>query len=496
MLAHQSDDEVTPSPARTCTGARARTSAGAGVARQSKQKRRQAGKKQKIVAPVCIIPAHDLVLSIWDFAGQEIYHAAQEAFFSRQSLYLVVWNMTLHAEAEMDLYVQFWVDLIQSRAPGSTIVVVASHADKLLSSAASKQQRKHKTPSPPDVCSRLQKHLNRREEARKAVIRMNIDQARAQSEDCTHLKFLLKNRPVVCAVMPVSCISLNGFQDLRNKIISLSTPTASNKHPFNLVNMCITRFYARVKEVVEELRAAGNHVVTMVQLHDQLRQSEHPAAYKKGSPAQMLSQHSVSEVQDAVSFLCSIGEVVWFQPPAAPTTAASSSSVAEDGSIPELGSRDRSGSSGGALSGDEWGESGKDTWRVVEDEQEEHKKEGGASAGAGAGASASAGDERASDVSNMVFLTPHWLMHILKRVLTHHLIKDLRRMIKQMSHEALQDYFGENHVEHSVNGIVRWTLIEDKMLRIKMKFPIEPEADDRRREELKKNVITAIRYFL
>ena len=63
--------------------------------------------KQSFISPDDIppspAPARDLVLSIWDFAGQEIYHAAQEAFFSEQSLYIVVWNMTMNSESEMDL---------------------------------------------------------------------------------------------------------------------------------------------------------------------------------------------------------------------------------------------------------------------------------------------------------------------------------------------------------------------------------------------------------
>ena len=35
----------------------------------------------------------DVVFSIWDMAGQEVYYATHQCFLSRNTLYLVVWNM-------------------------------------------------------------------------------------------------------------------------------------------------------------------------------------------------------------------------------------------------------------------------------------------------------------------------------------------------------------------------------------------------------------------
>ncbi len=35
----------------------------------------------------------EVVFSIWDMAGQEVYYATHQCFLSRNTLYLVVWNM-------------------------------------------------------------------------------------------------------------------------------------------------------------------------------------------------------------------------------------------------------------------------------------------------------------------------------------------------------------------------------------------------------------------
>ena len=35
----------------------------------------------------------DVVFNTWDMAGQEVYYATHQCFLSRNTLYLVVWNM-------------------------------------------------------------------------------------------------------------------------------------------------------------------------------------------------------------------------------------------------------------------------------------------------------------------------------------------------------------------------------------------------------------------
>jgi GTPase SAR1 family protein len=438
-------------------------------------------------------PASDLVLSIWDFAGQEIYHSAQEAFFSERALYLVVWNMTKNSKEDMDHYVQFWIDLIQSRAPGSMIIVVATHADQ-----CSKKRRHFSRPKARTIRVNLLQHLHQREESRLSTIKKDLARAvkEGDREQMAQLRYISKNRPIICSVFPVSCTTMNGFKALTAKIISLSTPTKKNKYPFQLVGIPILNFYLKVKNKIRDLRRAENHIVTIHQLQDQLSQIENASEFEDDSLAQKLSQHSENHVRDAISFLASIGEVVWFQPLSANGSAhyksnlksncekksnASSESSSEfdsdplPGSIPQLGTRGVSSttSSNGTIhSGEE--ESNKLLWRDVEDLEAYLKCRG--------------------DISNMVFLSPHWLINVLKRVLTHHLIETVRDLIASSTTKDLTRYFGggKNYLERVKNGIVRWSLIE-KLMRIQTSSSPSSDADRGKREARKENIVHSLR---
>jgi Leucine-rich repeat (LRR) protein len=74
-------------------------------------------------------PEHDDVqmrLSTWDFGGQEIYHATHQFFLTDRSLFLLLWNARLGWEQGK---LEYWLDIIKSRAPESPVLLVATHAD-------------------------------------------------------------------------------------------------------------------------------------------------------------------------------------------------------------------------------------------------------------------------------------------------------------------------------------------------------------------------------
>jgi GTPase SAR1 family protein len=66
-------------------------------------------------------------LRAWDFGGQEIYHATHQFFFSERALFLLVWNARLGWEQGR---LDYWLDLIQAKAPGAPIIVIATHTDE------------------------------------------------------------------------------------------------------------------------------------------------------------------------------------------------------------------------------------------------------------------------------------------------------------------------------------------------------------------------------
>ena len=69
----------------------------------------------------------DFRLNIWDFGGQEIYHATHQFFLTKRSLYLLVWDAL--AEEEYGR-VDYWLKTIQSLADDSPIILVVNKCDK------------------------------------------------------------------------------------------------------------------------------------------------------------------------------------------------------------------------------------------------------------------------------------------------------------------------------------------------------------------------------
>ena len=72
-------------------------------------------------------PGVDLTLHVWDFGGQQIYHTTHQFFMTRRSLYLLVWN----ARGDTDQgRLDHWLRKIQVLAPGSPVLLVATHCDE------------------------------------------------------------------------------------------------------------------------------------------------------------------------------------------------------------------------------------------------------------------------------------------------------------------------------------------------------------------------------
>lgn len=272
-----------------------------------------------------------LELSIWDFAGQDIYHAAQEvstffcfiylfiyfaylvytflhdiclqAFFSRHALYMIVWDMTKSTPSDFDTYVQYWIDLIQIRAPGSDILIVATRADKLFPSCdlvsidvngklkVVNQQWK-------ELSDNLFNHLKTCEASRKKALKKDLYQMQF-SDDNDHRAFLehvLDFRPKIRAVVPVSSKSLRGYDYLTKLILNLSTPKFKNKrYPFQMVNISIPKYYYDVSAMIDYLIANGHHFVTLDRLHNRM--------------CSELGYCDSSNTQDALAFLSCTGKV-------------------------------------------------------------------------------------------------------------------------------------------------------------------------------------------
>ena len=291
----------------------------------------------------------DVKFSVWDFAGQHVYHATHELFFSPRALYVLVWDMgatnqsTLRRpgsvdddqgsfrlsyessddedddflaeeearradralERDIDEKVQFWVDCIQSSVPGAAILPVASF-DDYFEQGGNKDEAERR-------CNVMKRRLLRHEERRIAGIKSRLklftDENRANDEGALRLQQLLcpYTRPKLIfgedeknSVVRVSGTKFTGFDRLTEKIVQIATgrERAGWKYPIfrGHVGAQIPRMRLQVREAVREMR-------------DRFKVVEW--GYFVGTLRER-GLDSVEDISDALHFLTNIGELSYF----------------------------------------------------------------------------------------------------------------------------------------------------------------------------------------
>jgi len=290
----------------------------------------------------------DIKFSLWDFAGQHVYHATHELFFSPRALYILVWDMGINnsethkrkrhsecsqgafklsydssddeedpldndeskqadraLERDIDEKVQFWVDCIQSSAPGAAILPVASfddYFDDVMGWGVTEAKRR---------CGIMRDRLLKHEEKRVQGLQERLEAYerghRANSEAALRLRKLLCPfcRPKLIfgsdgSVVRVSGAKYTGFDRLSEKLVNIATgrDLAGWDYPIfrGHVGARIPRMRLEVRDVVREMRDRFK-VVEWGFFIKTLRE--------KGL-------HNVEDVSDALHFLTNIGELSYF----------------------------------------------------------------------------------------------------------------------------------------------------------------------------------------
>ncbi|MEG4285454.1 COR domain-containing protein [Microcoleus sp. A006_D1] len=66
-------------------------------------------------------------LNVWDFGGQEIYHATHQFFLTKRSLYVLVCNCRI---SEDENRLEYWLKLIESFGDASPVIIVGNKCDE------------------------------------------------------------------------------------------------------------------------------------------------------------------------------------------------------------------------------------------------------------------------------------------------------------------------------------------------------------------------------
>ena len=418
--------------------------------------------------------------SVWDFAGQHVYHATHELFFSPRALYVLVWDMAaanpatklrknieiekqqgafslnydsdgdseddddftmdeeiLRADRalkrDIDDKIQFWVDCIQTSAPGAAILPVASF-DDLFSSNPQEATRRCNV-----LKERLLEHEQRRVQGIMNRLSGYIQEKRANDEAALRLRKLLNpySRPKLIfgqteddAVVRVSGSRYTGFAQLTERIINIATGRERAQMPYPIfrghVGARIPRMRIEVREAVRRMRDRFK-VVEWGYFISQLE--------KDGIS-------NVEDISDALHFLTSIGELSYFG------GALNQSKMI--GNVNEEWEKNSKKASMSLMGGDDFS-------AVSEDEDLEETTPhlsldntsfSAPSTGNGLGSSLS--ETLSGGLSQYVFLNPRWLVAAVACILRHDLDTEIQetRRARAHGHQYIKrgDSFYEAHM--------------------------------------------------
>ncbi len=309
--------------------------------------------------------------SLFDFAGQDHYHATHSIFFSPSALYVLVWNMGYENSAiqkvvepdednegefqwidsdeeveneqnrrneqvaekalddDIDSKVQYWIDCVRASVPGAAILFVASHADHFddgnLGGIVEARRR----------CQRMKDRILRREERRvnslrKRLLKLESDH-RADSPAAQRIRALLspyrlpklifQNDGGPDAVLRISGTADRGFGALRERIINLATGRETECAEFRRILSIATGREASAEAYIHPLfRGHVGSIIPPERLAIRALVREKRAKFQllewplfvQMAEEELGYRPSDSDLNDSLRFLSRIGEICFF----------------------------------------------------------------------------------------------------------------------------------------------------------------------------------------
>ena len=150
------------------------------------------------------IDENKIRLNVWDFGGQEIYHATHQFFLTKRSLYLLVCNCRTSEEENR---LEYWLKLIETFGDQSPVIIVGNKKDE----------------QPLDI--------NR--------------------------KALLEKYPNIKAILETSCLNGQGITELRNAIMK---EVRQLKEVYDLLPLPWFEVKEQLEAMTEDFISYGNYI--------------------------------------------------------------------------------------------------------------------------------------------------------------------------------------------------------------------------------------------
>ncbi|CAM9560516.1 unnamed protein product, partial [Choristocarpus tenellus] len=187
----------------------------------------------------------ELTLKLWDFGGRDDFHAVHGMFFSRRTLYAVVFDLRHGEREEVNQSVQFWIDLVQTRVPGARIQLIGTHADMMHPSEVKRQ------------CDRVSRQVMENEASIVSAVLLQSGGDRKAAREIGHARIRPKIEP---RVIPISCSTLDGFKELSDRVLSIAGDPEAFPAPL------LPPLWGRVDSLVRSLRDHGRNLVRVSEL--------------------------------------------------------------------------------------------------------------------------------------------------------------------------------------------------------------------------------------
>lgn len=253
-------------------------------------------------------PESKLRVQILDFGGHHIYQAAHHMFLTPEALHLLVFDLSRYRSELFDDFISNWLDAIMDRAPGATIMMVATHADLCSEDEAverceevirrTQKEESAKLRELREEISRTQALLETREGREGGGGKFgDIGYERLQ-EKLSHLEKMLNTRSQVPSkVHVVSCAEgLAGIGELREELVTSMKKAEERKLPHSWY-----RFLSDLQAKPDRILSMEQTLNIFVEVMASVKQS---LMSMGGSANRSLSM--------VLKYLHSTGEIVWY----------------------------------------------------------------------------------------------------------------------------------------------------------------------------------------